>query len=91
MKIVSVGSLLGMVAFLAVGLLPAMAYGGYAGVLLANGIGFAHKSLTTFGMILGVAGVAALFAVLGAITGTAAYGLTYAVRRAALRTGGTSA
>jgi len=72
-----VGAGLGMVLFLAVALLPAMLYGGYAGVLLAGGIfgtpvapTLAVRALIVFGMVLGVTGVASLFAVLGAVLGS---------------------
>jgi hypothetical protein len=78
-----IGSGLGLVTFLAVGLLPAVLYGGYAGLLLASGIfgapiaaTFAVKALIVFGMILGVTGIASLFAVLGAVAGAAIWALT---------------
>jgi hypothetical protein len=70
-----VGSFAALIAFFAVGLLPAMAYGGYAGHLLAGGIvhasmgGIVARSLVVFGMALGVVGVGSLFAVLGAMVG----------------------
>jgi hypothetical protein len=71
----AIGSIAALVAFFAIGLLPAMAYGGYAGHLLAGGIvgaetgGIVARSLVVFGMALGVAGVGSLFAVLGAMAG----------------------
>jgi len=70
-----VGATLAIIAFFVVGLLPAMAYGGYAGHLLAGGIvgaesaGLIARALVVFGMALGVVGVGSLFAVLGAMTG----------------------
>jgi len=70
-----IGSAAGIVAFFVVGLLPAMAYGGYAGHLLAGGIvgaetgGIVARSLVVFGMALGVVGVGSLFAVVGAMCG----------------------
>jgi len=70
-----VGATLAIVAFFVVGLLPAMAYGGYAGHLLAGGIvgaetgGIIARALVVFGMALGVVGVGSLFAVLGAMAG----------------------
>lgn len=76
-----VGSLVGITVFFVVALLPAMAYGGYAGLLLANGLGFAHRLLVVFGMALGIMGVGSLFAVLGAITGAL---LSVTMERAAL-------
>ncbi|HVI94840.1 MAG TPA: hypothetical protein VM753_12595 [Anaeromyxobacter sp.] len=73
-----IGAGIGLIAFLAVALLPALLYGGYAGVLLAGGIfgtpvtaSFAVKALIIFGMVLGVTAVAALFAVAGAAAGAA--------------------
>jgi hypothetical protein len=71
-----VGAAVGVAVFLAVGLLPAMLYGGYAGVLLAGGIfgtpvaGLLARSLVVFGMVLGVTAVASLFTVLGAVAGS---------------------
>src|SRR5512133_2664835 len=70
-----VGSFAALIAFFVYGLLPAMAYGGYAGHLLAGGIvhanmgGLVARSLVVFGMALGVVGVGSLFAVLGAMVG----------------------
>ncbi len=73
-----IGAGVGLVVFLAVALLPALLYGGYAGVLLAGGIfgtpvasTFLVKALIIFGMVFGVSAVAALFAVAGAAAGAA--------------------
>jgi hypothetical protein len=73
-----VGAGIGLAAFLALGLLPALLYGGYAGVLLATGIfgtpltaTFLQRALVVFGMILGVTAVGSLFAVAGAAIGAA--------------------
>jgi hypothetical protein len=81
-----VGAGVGLVAFLAVALLPAILYGGYAGLLLAGGIvgtpvqpTFLVKGLIVFGMVLGVTGIASLFAVLGAVAGAAVGALTSSV------------
>jgi hypothetical protein len=78
-----VGAGIGLALFLAVALLPALLYGGYAGLLLAGGIfgtpvaaTFAVRALTVFGMILGVTAVGALFAVAGAAAGAAVGALT---------------
>jgi len=83
-----IGAGIGLALFLAVALLPAILYGGYAGVLLAGGIvgtpvqpTFLVKGLIIFGMVLGVAGVASLFAVLGAVAGAAVGALTGAAAR----------
>jgi hypothetical protein len=73
-----IGSAVGLASFLALGLLPALLYGGYAGVLLAGGISgtplqatLLVRALIVFGMVLGVAGVGGLFAVGGAAAGAA--------------------
>ena len=83
-----IGAGIGLIAFLAVALLPALLYGGYAGVLLAGGIfgtpvtaSFAVKALIIFGMVLGVTAVAALFAVAGAAAGAAVGALTAVASR----------
>ena len=73
-----VGAGIGLATFLAIALLPALLYGGYAGVLLASGIfgapvtaSFGVRALIVFGMVLGVTAVASLFAVAGAVAGAA--------------------
>jgi hypothetical protein len=73
-----VGAGIGLAAFLAVALLPALLYGGYAGVLLAGGIfgtpvtaSLGARALIVFGMVLGVTAVGSLFAVAGAAAGAA--------------------
>lgn len=83
-----IGSGIGLATFLAVGLLPAMMYGGYAGVLLAGGIlgtpvqaTLLARGLIVFGMMMGVVGVGSLFAVVGAAAGAAVGALTSATLR----------
>ncbi len=78
-----VGSGIGLALFLAVALLPAMLYGGYAGLLLAGGIfgtpvtpTLLPRALIVFGMVLGVVAVGSLFAVMGAAAGAAVGALT---------------
>ncbi|ABS24332.1 conserved hypothetical protein [Anaeromyxobacter sp. Fw109-5] len=78
-----IGAGIGLALFLAVALLPAMLYGGYAGVLLAGGIfgtplqaTFLVRGLIVFGIVLGVAGVGSLFAVMGAAAGAGVGALT---------------
>jgi hypothetical protein len=73
-----VGAAVGLALFLAIGLLPSLLYGGYAGVLLAGGIfgtpvqaTLAVRSLVVFGMVMGVVGIGSLFAVGGAAAGAA--------------------
>ena len=82
-----IGAGIGLALFLAVALLPAMLYGGYAGVLLAGGIfgtpvepTVLVRALIVFGMVLGVVAVGSLFAVVGAAAGAAVGALT-AVRK----------
>ena len=73
-KMVAVaGAAVGFALFLAVGLLPAVLYGGYAGLLLASGIFGAPlpghifaRGLVAFGSLLGVLATSAVFAVAGA-------------------------
>ncbi len=78
-----VGAGIGLAVFLAIALLPAMLYGGYAGLLLAGGIvgtpvqaTLLSRALIIFGMVLGVAAVGSLFAVVGAVAGAAVSALT---------------
>lgn len=78
-----IGAGIGLAVFLAVALLPALLYGGYAGVLLAGGIfgtpidgSLAARALVVFGMIMGVTAVGFLFAVMGAAAGAAVGVLT---------------
>lgn len=78
-----IGAAIGLVTFLAIALLPALLYGGYAGILLASGIfgtpvtpTFAVRALVIFGMVLGVLSVGSLFAVAGAVVGAAVSSLT---------------
>jgi len=85
-----VGAAVGLALFLALGLLPALLYGGYAGVLLAGGIfgtpvtpTVLVRALIVFGMVLGVTGVGALFAVAGAAAGAAVGALAGAPARKA--------
>lgn len=83
-----IGAGIGLASFLALALLPALLYGGYAGLLLAGGIvgtpvtaTFLTRALVVFGMVLGVVGVGSLFAVLGAVAGAAVSALTTATVR----------
>lgn len=75
-KISIIGAAVGLAGFLAVGLLPSILYGGYAGVMLASGIYGSPlqpttgvKALIVFGMVMGALGVSALFTVAGATGG----------------------
>ena len=78
-----VGAGIGLALFLAIALLPAMLYGGYAGLLLAGGIfgtpvvpTLLPRMLIVFGMVMGVVAVGSLFAVVGAVCGAAVGALT---------------
>jgi hypothetical protein len=78
-----IGAVVGLAIFLAVGMLPALLYGGYAGVLLAGGIfgtpiqsTFAVRALIVFSMVMGTVGIGALFTVGGAVAGAAIGALT---------------
>jgi hypothetical protein len=91
-----VGAGVGLVAFLAVGLLPTILYGGYAGVILAGALAgtpveasFAVRALIVAGMVLGVTLVAAMFAAAGAAAGTAIGALTGGASRRAGEAAGT--
>jgi hypothetical protein len=71
------GAAVGFALFLGIGLLPALMYGGYAGLLLATGIfgapvqpGLLSGGLVVFGMVLGVFGTGSLFVVAGAAAGS---------------------
>jgi hypothetical protein len=68
-----VGAVVGFTLFLAVALLPALVFGGYAGLLLATGIfgaplpvTLAARGLVGFGMVLAVMATAGVFTVAGA-------------------------
>ncbi len=73
-----IGAGIALALFLALALLPAILYGGYAGLLLAGGIvgtpvepSVIVRGLVVFGMVLGVVAVGSLFAVMGAAVGAA--------------------
>jgi hypothetical protein len=81
-----VGAGIGLVAFLAVALLPSLLYGGYAGVLLAGsvlgtpvGTSLGVKALIVVGMVLGVTATAGFFSAVGAAGGAAIGVLTRGV------------
>lgn len=83
-----IGAALGLALFLAIALLPALLYGGYAGVLLAGGIfgsplqpTLLVRMLIIGGMILGTLAVGSLFTVAGAVFGGGISVLTEVVSR----------
>lgn len=74
------GGVVGLLAFLAVGLVPSLVYGGYAGVslgvvLLGHPLGASllARAVVAFGMLTGALATASLFIVWGATSGTLAY------------------
>jgi hypothetical protein len=88
-----IGAGFGLALFLGIALLPAMLYGGYAGLLLAGGMlgtpveaTLLSRALVAFGMVLGVLAVGSLFTVAGAVAGAVVGALSLPVgRKAALR------
>jgi hypothetical protein len=93
-----VGAAVGLALFLAIALLPALLYGGYAGVLLAGGIfgtpvqpTFLVRALIVFGMVMGALGVGSLFAVGGAAAGAAIGALTLSAKPSQVATQETKA
>jgi len=73
-----IGAGAGIATFLALGLLPSLVYGGYFGIVLAGALfgtpvasTLAVRTLAILGMVMGVVGVGALFAVGGAALGAA--------------------
>ena len=81
------GAAAAFVAFLVTGLVPALVYGGYMGLMLAGAL-FGHgksdllasRLLTGGGMVLGTVATLSLYLVVGALVGHA---VGAAVRRAA--------
>jgi len=76
------GGVIGLAIFLAVGLLPSLLYGGYAGVILGSAIFGTpiHESVfaqatVVLGVISGVLAIGGIFVLGGAILATGAYGL----------------
>ena len=72
-----IGAGIGFTSFLAIGLMPALVYGGYAGLLLAGGIfgipldpTLLARALVVFGMGLGVVAIAGFFTLMGATAGS---------------------
>jgi len=72
-----VGGVVGLLAFLLIGLLPSVLYGGYAGVILASAIfgspisaSLLAKGTVIAGIVFGLLATAAVFVVGGAVVGT---------------------
>jgi hypothetical protein len=75
-KLPLVGAAVGLITYLAFGLLPSMLYGGYAGMMLATGVlggplhgGCTARAFIVGGMVFGVTAVASLACVTGAVLG----------------------
>jgi len=73
-KATFIGGIFGLIAFLAVGLLPSLVYGGYAGVILGSAIfgspiheHVLAQATVVIGVLSGVLSIAAIFVVSGAI------------------------
>jgi hypothetical protein len=71
-----VGGVVGLVGYIAIGLLPSIVYGGFAGVALATSLfgtpidaGWMARGVVVFGMVIGLLATAALFVVVGAALG----------------------
>ena len=82
------GGVIGLITFLAVGLLPSIVYGGFAGVTLASailggpvGASLVARGLVVFGMTVGLLGTAAMFVVIGAALGAAVFQAARVVAR----------
>ena len=76
------GGLVGLVLFLAVGLLPSLVYGGYAGVVLAAAIvghpieaGLFERGMVVTGMVFGLFATGAVFVVVSSAVGAGLYAL----------------
>ena len=76
-KPVLVGAAVGFLVFLVVGAIPALLYGGYLGLMMANALfgstgdlSLAARMMTGGGMLLGFFAVNGLFLVAGGVLGT---------------------
>lgn len=75
-----VGGMVGLLAFLAIALVPSLVYGGYAGVTLGVvllghplGASLLARGIVAFGMLTGLLATSSLFVVWGAASGTLVY------------------
>jgi hypothetical protein len=75
-----VGGIVGLVSYIAIGLLPSIVYGGFAGVTLAAALfgtpidaSWMARGVVAFGMVIGLLATAALFVVVGAALGAGVY------------------
>lgn len=82
------GGIVGLVVFLAVGLLPSLLYGGYAGVLLGSAIfgtpiheHLLAQATVVLGVLAGVLTLGGIFVLGGAILATGIYGTVTGLAR----------
>ena len=74
------GGVVGLITFLATGLLPSIVYGGFAGVTLAAAMfgapvdaSLIGRGVVLFGMVVGLLGTAAIYVVVGAALGAGVF------------------
>ena len=79
------GGIIGLVAFLVVGLLPSLVYGGFAGASLAAGLlghpvdgSLMSRGITLFGMVAGLLATGGVFVVMGAVAGSTVHAMARA-------------
>jgi hypothetical protein len=78
-KIANLGAIIGLIAFLFVGLIPSLLYGGYMGMMMGQTLfgslssTWIPQAITYGGMILGVCATGALFLILGVLFVTSIY------------------
>lgn len=82
------GGIIGLLAFLVVGLLPSLVYGGFAGAALAAGLlghpvdaSMMARGITIFGMVAGLLATAGVFVVVGAVVGSTVHALARATMK----------
>jgi len=84
-----VGGIMGLALFLAVGLLPSLLYGGYAGLILGSAIfgtpiheNVFAQATVVLGVVSGVLAIGGTFVLGGAILAAGVYGFVTALRAA---------
>ena len=82
------GGLIGLIAFLVIGLLPSLVYGGFAGAALAAGLlghpvdaSLMARGITIFGMVAGLLATGGIFVVMGAVLGSTVHALARATMK----------
>jgi len=83
------GGIVGLLAFLVVGLLPSLLYGGYAGVIIGSAIfgspiheNVLAQATVVLGVLSGVLSVGSIFVLAGAILATGIQGMGRALKGA---------